>query len=171
MIEPQVFGDDRGFFFESYREEEFVRHGVSARFVQDNHSKSARGVLRGLHFQVEPMAQAKLVRVTRGEVFDVVVDLRKSSKTLGQSYSVTLTADNKKMLYIPEGFAHGFLSLQDGTEFLYKVSKPYSPAHERGILWSDPKIAISWPKMDTPYALSEKDQRFPRFEDCLQNQR
>ena len=137
IIEPQVFEDGRGFFFETYRKEEFAKNGIAEEFVQDNHSRSAKGALRGLHYQVSPFAQAKLVRVTRGKAFDVVVDIREGSKTFGRYVSETLTAENKKMLYVPSGLAHGFLSLEDNTEFLYKVSKPYSPAHERGILWNE----------------------------------
>ncbi len=163
IIEPQVFEDGRGFFFESYRQEEFTKHGIKDVFTQDNHSRSAKGVLRGLHYQVPPMGQAKLVRVARGKAFDVVVDIRKGSKTFGRHVSEVLTAENKKMLYVPAGMAHGFLSLEDGTEFLYKVSNPYSPAHERGILWSDPEIGVAWPRLDTDYALSEKDQKFPHL--------
>ena len=161
LIEPRVFEDGRGFFFESYRRDEFVRHGITADFVQDNHSRSSRGVLRGLHFQTAPYEQAKLARVARGGAFDVVVDIRKGSKTYGRHIAETLTADNKKMLYLPAGVAHGFLALEDGTEFLYKVSQPYSPGHERGVLWNDPKIGIAWPKMDIDYVLSEKDKKFP----------
>ncbi len=161
IIEPEVRGDARGFFFESYHKEIFSRQGIKLEFVQDNHSASAKGVLRGLHYQVEPRAQAKLVRVMRGEAFDVAVDVRKGSKTFGQYVGDTLSAENKKMLYIPPGFAHGFLALKDDTEFLYKVSDFYSPDHERGILWNDPAIGIEWPKLDVAYNLSERDKKFP----------
>lgn len=163
LIEPQVFQDPRGFFLESYREDLFKAEGIRARFSQDNHSSSSKGVLRGLHFQVPPFAQAKLVRITKGSAFDVVVDIRKNSPTFGKSYAVTLSAENKKMLYIPEGFAHGFLALEDNTEFLYKVSSVYSPAHEKGIFWNDPALGISWPSMDSAYTLSPKDQQYPKL--------
>lgn len=163
LIEPKVFSDARGSFFECYHRELFRENGIREEFVQDNHSMSAKGVLRGLHYQVPPRAQAKLVRVVRGSAFDVVVDLRKGSKTFGRHACETLSAENRKMLYIPPGFAHGFLALEDGTEFLYKVSTLYSPEHERGILWSDPALAIPWPKTGTGYALSEKDKQYPAF--------
>ena len=159
LIEPKVFGDSRGFFYESYREDLFAQNGIRARFVQDNQSRSAKGVLRALHFQVKPKAQEKLIRVVSGEVFDVVVDVRQGSKTFGQYFHTTLSAENTKMLYIPKGFAHGFLALKDDTEFIYKVSDFYSPEHERGILWNDPSISIPWPKLDVEYILSEKDKK------------
>lgn len=160
MIEPSVFGDVRGFFYESFNEEVFARNGIRVHFVQDNHSCSAKGVLRALHFQVPPKEQAKLIRVISGEVFDVVVDVRQNSKTFGQHFHSVLSAENKKMMYIPPGFAHGFLALKDNTEFLYKVSNFYSPEHERGILWSDPALHIPWPKLDIEYILSEKDRKY-----------
>src|SRR3989338_3462251 len=140
VIEPGVTEDDRGTFFESYNRELFAKNGISTEFVQDNHSVSAKGVLRGMHYQLAPMDQAKLVRVVRGEVFDAVVDLRKSSKTFGKHLGGILSAENKKMIYIPSGFAHGFLALTNDVVFLYKVSKPYSKVHERGVLWNDPAI-------------------------------
>ena len=161
LIEPTVFSDSRGFFFENYHRELFLKNGIAADFVQDNHSSSAKGVLRGLHYQVPPRAQAKLVRVVRGEAFDVVVDIRRNSKTFGRCACEILSAQNRKMLYIPPGFAHGFLSLEDGTEFLYKVSDLYSPEHERGILWNDPALAIPWPKVSGSFVLSEKDKKYP----------
>ena len=161
VIEPDIFTDSRGFFLESYQRELFRKNGITVDFVQDNHSASSRGVLRGLHYQVPPRAQAKLVRVVRGAAFDVVVDLRKDSKTFGRPACETLSAENRKMLYIPPGFAHGFLSLEEGTELLYKVSDLYSPEHERGILWSDPALAIPWPKTGAGYMLSEKDKKYP----------
>ena len=160
LIEPQVFQDARGFFLESYNRELFKKNGIRAIFVQDNHSRSAKGTLRGLHYQVAPYEQAKLVRVVQGEIFDVVVDIRPSSKTFGHCQTQVLSAENKKMLYIPAGFAHGFLALKEGTEIIYKVSSVYSPKHERGILWNDPALGIAWPKMDAPYLLSDKDKRF-----------
>ena len=160
VIEPKVFPDPRGFFYESYRRELFAANGIPDDFVQDNISSSAKGVLRGLHFQIAPKAQAKLMRVLRGSVFDVGVDLRPRSKTYGKYFSVILSAENKKMLYIPLGFAHGFCVLEEGTEFLYKVSDYYSLEHERGILWSDPGLAIPWPKIDGEFILSDKDKKY-----------
>lgn len=157
LIEPKVFGDDRGFFFESFNARAFAQAtGFAADFVQDNHSKSARSVLRGLHYQVAPKAQGKLVRVVQGEVFDVAVDLRKNSKTFGQWVGELLSAENKRQLWIPPGFAHGFLTLSDTAEFLYKTTDYYSPEHERCICWDDPEIGIVWPLTATP-TLSAKD--------------
>jgi len=146
IIEPRVFGDERGFFFESYNEKVFNEAtGVSPRFVQDNHSKSVKGVLRGLHYQLPPKAQGKLVRVVQGEVFDVAVDIRKGSPTYGQWVGEVLSAENKKQLWIPPGFAHGFLTLSDTAEFLYKTTDYWSPEHERAILWNDATLKIDWP--------------------------
>lgn len=159
LIEPKVFPDGRGWFFESYREDIFEKHGIRDRFVQDNCSRSSKGVLRGLHYQIPPMAQAKIVRVTRGSVYDVAVDIRKSSKTFGQYVSRVLRADDPAMLYVPPGFAHGFVALEDDCEFHYKVSNFYSPANERGIIWNDPDIKIDWPKME--YIFSDKDKKYP----------
>lgn len=157
VIEPKVFGDDRGFFFESFNAQAFAQvTGFAADFVQDNHSRSARNVLRGLHYQVAPKAQSKLVRVVQGEVFDVVVDLRKNSRTFGKWVGETLSAENKKQLWIPSGFAHGFLTLSDYAEVLYKTTDYYSPVHERCIRWDDPEIGIVWPLTATP-VLSAKD--------------
>lgn len=157
LFEPKVFGDDRGFFFESFNKKVFQQAtGLSPEFVQDNHSKSSKGVLRGLHYQLPPMAQGKLVRVVQGEVFDVAVDIRKSSPTFGQWVSETLSAENKKQLWVPEGFAHGFITISDTAEFLYKVTKYYSPDHERSIIWNDPSFNISWPSTDNPI-VSDKD--------------
>lgn len=167
LIEPKVFGDSRGYFYESYREDLFDKNGIRAHFVQDNQSRSAKGVLRALHYQVKPKEQAKLIRVVSGEVFDVVVDIRPKSKTFGQYYHTILSAENRRMLYIPQGFAHGFLALQDNTEFLYKVTDFYSPEHERGILWNDTSIGIPWPKLDVPYDLSEKDKKSPSFREVF----
>ena len=161
VIEPKVFNDPRGFFYESYRKKLFVQNGVKGDFVQDNVSSSAKGVLRGLHYQIAPRAQAKLMRVLRGSVYDVAVDIRPRSRTFGKFFSITLSAGNRKMLYIPKGFAHGFCVLEDGTEFMYKVSDYYSPEHERGVLWSDPGLAIPWPKIDRAFILSEKDKKYP----------
>lgn len=167
LIEPDVHGDGRGFFSEWYREDVFREHGIGVKFVQDNHSRSSRGVLRGLHYQIPPHAQDKLVRVIRGSAFDAACDIRKGSKTFGRHVSALLSDENRRMLYIPKGFAHGFLALEEGTEFLYKVSDFYSPEHERGILWSDPAMRIDWPKLDMKYLLSEKDQKFPTLPNAV----
>ncbi len=156
VIEPKVFGDDRGFFMESWNAEVFRKAGMDLTFVQDNHSRSSRGVLRGLHYQ-QPGPQGKLVRVTAGAVFDVAVDLRRSSPTFGQWFGVELSAANKKMLYVPEGMAHGFLCLEDGTDFLYKCTSDYAPANEHSLLWNDPAIGIEWPLGDISPTLSAKD--------------
>lgn len=161
LIEPQVFKDERGFFLEDYRKDIFAKQGIQVDFVQDNHSLSRKGVLRGLHFQRAPMEQAKLVRVIRGEVFDVAVDMRRSSSTFGKYISQNLSAENKKMLFVPAGFAHGYLTLSDEAEFLYKTSQFYSPAHEQGLRWDDPDIRIAWPKMDKPYLIADKDKSLP----------
>ncbi|MCE1239557.1 MAG: dTDP-4-dehydrorhamnose 3,5-epimerase [Azonexaceae bacterium] len=163
LIEPKVFGDARGFFFESFNLKAF-REATGLPdidFVQDNHSKSARGVLRGLHYQIE-QAQGKLVRVVQGEVFDVAVDLRKSAKTFGQWVGERLSADNQRQLWIPPGFAHGFVVLSDTAEFLYKTTDYYAPQHERAIRWNDPQLAIDWQFDGTPQ-LSAKDAAAPSF--------
>jgi dTDP-4-dehydrorhamnose 3,5-epimerase len=165
VIEPKVFNDPRGFFYESYRKKLFVENGIKDDFVQDNVSSSVRGVLRGLHYQAAPRAQAKLMRVLRGSVYDVAVDIRPKSKTFGKFFAATLSAENRKMLYIPKGFAHGFCVLEEGTEFLYKVSDYYSPEHERGVLWSDPALAIPWPKLGCEFILSDKDKKYPGLKD------
>ena len=164
VIEPRVFTDPRGFFYESYRKKLFVQNGIKDDFVQDNISSSAKGVLRGMHYQIAPRAQAKLMRILRGSVYDVVVDIRPRSKTFGKFFAITLSAENQKMLYVPKGFAHGFCVLEDGTEFMYKVSDYYSPEHERGILWSDPGLAIPWPKLGCEFILSEKDKKYPTLQ-------
>ncbi|MBW8295551.1 dTDP-4-dehydrorhamnose 3,5-epimerase [Sphingopyxis sp.] len=156
IVEPKVFGDDRGFFMESWNAELFRDNGLDLVFVQDNHSRSSRGVLRGLHYQL-PTPQGKLVRVTAGTVFDVVVDMRRSSATFGKWFGLELSAANKRMLYVPEGMAHGFLCLEDGTDFLYKCTSGYVPANERSLLWSDPSIGIDWPLDGMTPALSAKD--------------
>ena len=161
VVEPKVYGDSRGFFYESYSKKLFVQNGIGDDFLQDNVSSSARGVLRGLHYQVAPRAQAKLLRVLRGSVYDVAVDIRPGSTTFGKFFAITLSAENQKMLYIPTGFAHGFCVLEEGTEFMYKVSDYYSPEHERGILWSDPSLAIPWPKLGCEFILSDKDRKYP----------
>jgi dTDP-4-dehydrorhamnose 3,5-epimerase len=158
IIEPRVFGDERGFFFESFNEKAFAEAtGVQPSFVQDNHSKSAKGVLRGLHYQLPPKAQGKLVRVVQGEVFDVAVDIRKDSPTYGQWVGEVLSADNKKQLWIPPGFAHGFLTLSDTAEFLYKTTDYWSPEHERAILWNDAMLKIDWPLNGLTPQLAAKD--------------
>lgn len=159
IIEPNIFGDERGFFFESFNQRIFEEAvGRKIEFVQDNHSKSSCGVLRGLHYQLEPYAQAKLVRCIVGEVFDVVVDMRETSATYGKWLGVTLSAENKKQLWIPEGFAHGFLVKSEIAEFIYKTNNYYNSSFETGILWNDPTIDIRW-GIEYPI-LSEKDQRF-----------
>lgn len=151
IIEPTVFEDERGFFFESFNHKKFEEAiGRSVTFVQDNHSKSCKGVLRGLHYQLPPYAQGKLVRVVQGEVFDVAVDIRKSSPTFGQWVAETLSAENKKQLWIPEGFAHGFLTLSDTAEFLYKTTNYYSSENERSICWDDLSISVDWRSEKTP---------------------
>jgi dTDP-4-dehydrorhamnose 3,5-epimerase len=155
LIEPRVFGDERGFFFESYSHRALAEAGLAAEFVQDNHSRSARGVLRGLHYQIEH-AQGKLVRVTAGEVFDVAVDMRKSSPTFGRSMTMPLSAENKRMLWIPPGFAHGFLVLSDAADFLYKTTDYWYPEFERTLLWNDPALGIAWPLAGAP-TLAAKD--------------
>ncbi len=165
IIEPTVFSDGRGFFFESFSKAKFeTAIGRSADFVQDNHSRSGRGVLRGLHYQMPPHAQAKLVRVVVGEVYDVAVDIRNSSPTFGQWVGVLLSDENKRQLWIPEGFAHGFLTLSDHVEFLYKTTNYYAPESDRGIRWNDPRIAIDWSLTEHP-TLSDKDQRLPSIAD------
>jgi dTDP-4-dehydrorhamnose 3,5-epimerase len=156
ILEPKVFGDERGFFYESFNAHAFEQAtGLKRKFVQDNHSKSAKNVLRGLHYQIQN-PQGKLVRVAQGEVFDVAVDLRKSSKTFGQWVGVHLSAENKKQLWVPEGFAHGFVVLSETAEFLYKTTDYYAPAHERCIAWNDPSLNIQWPSSISP-KLSTKD--------------
>jgi dTDP-4-dehydrorhamnose 3,5-epimerase len=145
IFEPKVFGDERGYFYESFNQKIFEQAtGLKREFVQDNHSKSQKGVLRGLHYQLPPMAQGKLVRVIEGEVFDVAVDIRKNSATFGQWVGARLSAQNNKQMWIPEGFSHGFVTLSDTAQFLYKTTNYYSPEHERCIAWDDPKLAIDW---------------------------
>ena len=162
LIEPEVFGDDRGFFFESFNQNKFEKAlGRKILFVQDNHSKSVKGVLRGLHYQLPSKAQGKLVRVIQGEVFDVAVDLRQSSPSFGKWVGEILSADNKKQLWIPEGFAHGFITLSDTAEFLYKTTDFYSKEHECAIRWDDEMIGIKWPVKDV--SLSAKDETAKNF--------
>ncbi len=165
IFEPKVFGDERGFFFESFNMKVFQEAtGRNVEFVQDNHSKSIKGVLRGLHYQLSPHAQGKLVRCIAGEVFDVAVDIRKSSPTYGKWVGVNLSAENKRQLWIPEGFAHGFITLSDHAEFAYKATSYYNPKVERSILWSDPELNISWP-LDgiKEICVSAKDQAADLF--------
>lgn len=164
VIEPQIFEDERGFFFESFNHEKFEDAiGSSVSFVQDNHSKSTKGVLRGLHYQLPPYAQGKLVRVIQGEVFDVAVDIRKSSPSFGRWVGEKLSAENKKQLWIPEGFAHGFLTLSESAEFLYKTTDYYAPDYEGSLLWSDENIGVKWPD-DLSTVVSRKDNNAPILE-------
>lgn len=158
LIEPRVFGDSRGFFLETYRQDVLKEAGLDVDFIQDNHSRSTKGVLRGLHYQLT-QPQGKLVRVTRGEIFDVAVDVRKGSPHFGQWYGVTLNEENMRMLYIPPGFAHGFVVLSDIVDFIYKCTDYYHPQSEQGILWNDPAIGIKWPTAEVN--LSDKDQQNP----------
>ena len=164
LIEPKVFGDERGFFMEGYKKSEFFANGIDVEFEQDNHSSSTKGVLRGLHYQLPPKEQAKLVRCIEGEVFDVAVDIRKNSSTFGKWVGVKLSAENKKMLYIPKGFAHGFVVLSDRAQLLYKATNEYSKEHDRGIAWNDPNINIDW-GIDFEPILSEKDKIQPLLKD------
>ena len=169
IFEPRVFADSRGYFFESFNKNTFKEAGIDAEFVQDNESKSVKGVLRGLHYQLNPMAQAKLVRVVEGEVMDVVVDIRAGSPTFGKSYGLLLTAENKKQLYIPRGFAHGFSVISDTCIFQYKCDNFYSKESEGGILYNDPALNIDW-GMDINNAIvSDKDKVLPLFKDCRNN--
>lgn len=162
LLEPPVFGDSRGFFQESFNQELFNKVTASnLLFVQDNHSRSSRGVLRGLHYQLPPHAQGKLVRVITGAVFDVAVDIRRSSPTFGQWAGAELTAENHRQLWIPPGFAHGFVVLSDTADFVYKTTAYYAPDSDRGICWSDEEIGIEWPELEIPFSLSEKDQNQP----------
>lgn len=164
IIEPTVFEDKRGYFFESFNQAQFCRAiGQEISFVQDNHSYSTKGVLRGLHYQLSPHAQGRLVRCVRGEVFDVSVDIRKSSPTFGQWVGVHLSAENKRQLWIPPGFAHGFLTLSEHAEFLYKTTDYWAKDYEQAIIWNDPSIGIQWPDFDGQPLLSEKDQMAPRL--------
>ena len=167
VIKPKVFEDERGFFMETYKKEEFdEKAGIKGEFIQDNHSKSKYGVLRGLHFQREPYAQAKIVRSIRGEIYDAVVDLRKNSPTFGNYVGVNLSEDNRYQLYIPGGCAHGFLVLSDVAEVIYKVDNVYAPDHEGGLIWNDPDVNIPWPN-DNP-SLSQKDQKLPTLRELIE---
>ena len=160
LVKPKVFGDNRGFFMESYKRSEFVKNGIDVEFVQDNHSKSSAHVLRGRHYQEAPFGQAKLVRCSRGRIYDVAVDIRIGSETFGKYVKVELSEDNKHMLYIPDGFAHGFVVLSDGAELLYKTSNEYAPQADRGIRWDDKDINIDW-DIDFEPVLSDKDMSQP----------
>jgi dTDP-4-dehydrorhamnose 3,5-epimerase len=165
ILEPKVFGDDRGFFYESFNQKKFEQTiGRSINFVQDNHSSSSKGVLRGLHYQLAPIAQAKLVRCLAGAIFDVAVDIRQNSSTFGQWVGVELTAKNKKQIWIPEGFAHGFIALEDGSEILYKTNNFYSKDCERAIIWNDKKLNIQWPML--PAVISDKDMHAISFDNA-----
>lgn len=161
LIEPKLYSDERGFFLENYKESVFSENGIDAKFVQDNYSHSVTGVLRGLHFQKPPMAQAKLVTVIRGEIFDVAVDIRKNSPFYGKWSGVILSEKNHHSFYIPEGFAHGFCTLSQEADVLYKVNNEYSSAHDSGIIWNDPKVNISWP-IQNPI-ISQKDSQLPNL--------
>ena len=164
LIEPKAHADERGYFYESYQKELFAKHGITCDFVQDNHVQSARGVVRALHFQTQPFTQAKLVRAIKGAVFDVVVDLRRQSAYYGRHVSVVLSAGNRQMLFVPQGFAHGYCSLDD-SEVLYKVSNIYAPFHDGGILWNDPALGIEWPDPGVPYIVGAKDRKLPKLAD------
>ena len=167
LIESISFSDDRGFFMESFKESIFINNGINAKFMQDNFSHSTQGVLRGLHYQKSPKAQAKLVIALRGEIFDVAVDIRRDSPTYGKWVGEILSEQNHELLYIPEGFAHGFCVLSEKADVLYKVSNEYSPEHEKGIIWNDPDIDISWP-IDKPI-LHQKDHQLPLLKDADNN--
>jgi dTDP-4-dehydrorhamnose 3,5-epimerase len=164
VIEPRVFGDARGFFFESYHEHKYLEAGIDTRFVQDNHSRSVRGTLRGLHFQIEK-PQGKLCRVVRGEVFDVAVDIRPGSQTFGQWAGAILSEENQRQIWVPRGFAHGFVVLSESADFLYKCDELYNPADEGGIAWDDADIGIEWPGAEFERILSDKDRVLPLLRD------
>jgi len=164
LIEPQVFSDSRGFFMETYKHSDFVHAGIQEHFVQDNFSRSQKGVLRGLHFQKDPNAQGKLVQCLKGRIFDVTVDIRKGSPSFGRWVSVELSEENKRMLYIPPSFTHGFVVLSETADVIYKCTKEYSPEDDRGVIWNDPDINIPWPIKDP--ILSEKDAQLPLLKDA-----
>jgi dTDP-4-dehydrorhamnose 3,5-epimerase len=169
IIEPNVFGDHRGWFMETYNEANFLEAGINIKFVQDNQSFSAaKGTLRGLHYQLDPKAQTKLVRCTRGAIYDVAVDIRKGSPTFGKWFGIKLSAENKKQLLIPKGFAHGFMTFTDDVEVQYKVDELYAPEHDRCIIWNDPQIGIEWP-IDIIPILSAKDEKAPLLRDVENN--
>ena len=164
LVKPKFFGDNRGFFMETYKKSEFFKNGIQEEFVQDNHSKSTAQVLRGLHYQAKPYGQAKLVRCLKGKIYDVAVDIRKSSKTFGQYVKVELSEENKHMLFIPDGFAHGFVALTNDVELLYKTSREYAPNADRGLIWNDEDLNIDW-EINFEPILSEKDKVQPKFKD------
>lgn len=167
VIEPKVFGDSRGYFYESFKQAEFDEHiGHHVEFVQENQSKSSKGVLRGLHYQKGDASQAKIVRVVKGSVLDVAVDIRKSSPTFGKYVAVELSEENNRQLFIPRGFAHGFLVLSDEAVFTYKVDNVYAPQADAGIMYNDPQVGIEWPKLDCEFLLSEKDTKHPLLKDA-----
>ena len=163
LIKPKVFGDNRGFFMETYKESNFVENGIEEKFVQDNHSRSIKGVLRGLHYQLAPFEQGKLVRCIQGKIYDVAVDIRKSSPNFAKWVGVYLSENNKNMLYIPAGFAHGFYTISEVAEIVYKATKEYSSECDRGIIWKDPLINIKWPSKEV--ILSNKDKNLPFLKD------
>jgi dTDP-4-dehydrorhamnose 3,5-epimerase len=167
LIKPAIFGDARGFFMETYKYSDFRNRRISEHFVQDNYSKSSHGVLRGLHYQKDPHAQGKLVQCIRGAIFDVAVDMRKGSATFGQWVGAELSGENHQMLYVPEGFAHGFVVLSESADVLYKCTKEYSQENDRGIIWNDPDINIQWPVKNP--VLSEKDMQHPSLKDSDNN--
>ncbi len=169
VIESKIFNDSRGYFFESFNDSAFKKAGIFSKFVQDNISKSAYGVIRGLHYQLEPESQAKLLTVLSGKIVDVAVDLRKNSQTFGRHFSIDIGAGEGKMILIAEGFAHGFASLSDDTVILYKCGRQYSPGHERGIIWNDPGLNINWKIPISKAVISERDLRFPLFKDAEMN--
>jgi len=162
VIEPTVFGDNRGFFMESYNKNDFAEIGLNIDFVQDNHSRSKKGILRGLHYQIKPYEMGKLVRVAKGKAFDVGVDIRPGSLSYGKWFGAILSEENHKMMYLPPGIAHGFLTLEDNTDFLYKCTGFYNPDAERGVMWNDPSVDIIWPLDESgPPILAERDRNFP----------
>ena len=161
VVQPKVLGDERGFFVETFKKSDFVNAGINENFNQDNHSKSKKGVLRGLHYQKNPHAQGKLVRVVQGSIFDVAIDIRRGSENFGKWFGLILSAENKTMLWVPVGFAHGFLTLEDDAEVCYKTTYEYNPEAERGIKYDDPTIAIDWPKLDCEFSISAKDSECP----------
>jgi dTDP-4-dehydrorhamnose 3,5-epimerase len=165
LITPETFTDERGFFMETYKKSVFDKAGIREDFVQDNHSSSRKNILRGLHYQIPPRDQAKLIRCIRGEIFDVVVDIRRGSPHFGEWLGEYLNEDNRKMIFVPSGFAHGYLVLSDKAEIVYKISEEYSKNHERGLLWKDPEVSIDWPLSVSPI-LSKKDQKLPLLKDA-----
>lgn len=169
LIKPKVFGDNRGFFMETYKKSDFYANGIEVEFNQDNHSKSSKDVLRGLHYQASPYGQAKIVRCGRGRIYDVAVDIRPNSETFGQYVKAELSEENKHMLYIPVGFAHGFVALSDEVELLYKASGEYNPQADRGVLWNDPDINIDW-NIDFEPILSDKDKVQPKLSEIIREE-